>query len=201
MCVLLTCCFPSLQYVDKTFVMATELHPTTDVAAIGGMDNMTTIFDMSPSLPTGTQKRALTGSGPDGSLTMGHDGYVASLAFMPGDPTKLVSAGGDGDAILWDWERGEVIRKFYGHVGDANSIRFPKENPGSTFVTASTDKTCRVWDPRTNSKDKEMADSVSCFEASGECNGAAYFPAGTAVAACCHDGAAFLWDLRTTNQL
>lgn len=184
------------QYFDKTFVMATEFHPTSDIAAIGGMDNMTTIIDVSPSLPTAAKKREFSNNG--------HDGYVASLHFLPTDPSQILSAGGDGDVILWDVEKAQVIRKFFGHKGDANSIRFPKENPGKYFCTASTDGTCRVWDVscKTQGKgDSYCGDSVQLFEASGECNGAAFFPSGGAVAACCQAEDAFLWDMRTLNRL
>merc|ERR1711935_662272 len=87
-------------------------------------------------------------------------------------------------------------QKFMGHVGDANSIRFARDGNQNIFVTCSTDKTCRVWDARNSTQA-----ATHTFEASGECNGAAFFPSGQAVAACCHDGKAFLWDLRTQNKL
>ena len=179
--------------------MAVEMHPTENQAVIGGMDNMISMYDISPNLPKG-QKKAELG----GEAMKGHDGYIASLKFNTYDTTKLVSAGGDGDVILWDYKQRKVVQKFWGHVGDANCIRFPKTISAPSnqmMMTCSSDKTVRVWDLRSSANPGK---SVFTFEGpsdSCEFNGCSWFPNGTAVAGCCENGEAFLWDLRVGAQL
>ena len=42
----------------------------------------------------------------------GHTGFVASVAFSPGNPAWIASAGSDKQLVLWDWRTGEKIHSW-----------------------------------------------------------------------------------------
>ncbi len=63
---------------------------------------------------------------------------VHSLAHSP-DGTKLLTAGSDAKAILWDLATGQPVIEFHGHTAIIRSARFSPD--GSLIVTASGDST------------------------------------------------------------
>lgn len=64
--------------------------------------------------------------------------------------TKFASCGGDKHFFLWDVSTGQVIRKFVGHDRKVNSLAYgPNEE---VLISASHDKTVRVWDLRARSR-------------------------------------------------
>ena len=47
----------------------------------------------------------------------GHTGFVVSVAFSPGNPAWIASAGSDKQLVLWDWRTGKrstpgLLRQF-----------------------------------------------------------------------------------------
>jgi WD40 repeat protein len=172
-----------VKVISKPFTVAVAMHPSRPVAAIGGMDNVVSVW-------------STEGEGAECSLTRQlerHDGYISSLKFVGDD--QMLSAAGDAEIALWDLNSWTVKSTFYGHEGDAACIRFPSGDPGSRiFCTSSSDGTVRVWDLRTT-------ECTHKFDVAGECNGCAFFPNGTAVAGGSHNGAAYLFDLRSQAAL
>ncbi len=72
-----------------------------------------------------------------------HNTYLRSIAFSP-DDHYLLTASDDGTARLWDWQNGEDIVRYMGHIGIVTAAQFV---PGDTsIVTAGQDGTVRVWD-------------------------------------------------------
>jgi len=66
------------------------------------------------------------------------------------DNSKFVSCGSDKLIFLWDVTSGQAIRKFTGHDRKINAVAFgPKED---LLLSASHDKTVRVWDMRTRAR-------------------------------------------------
>ena len=108
----------------------------------------------------------------------------------------LLSAGGDGNVAKYDIEKGAVTGVGKGHIGDANTIRFPTgvQGGGNLFCTGSTDKSVRIWDVRD-------LKCVAHFKAAGEVNCSAFFPNGNAVASADHDGQCIVFDVRTGGKL
>lgn len=172
-----------MKVISKPFTVAVAMHPSRPMAAIGGMDNVVSVW-------------STEGDGAECSLTRQlerHDGYISSLKFVGED--QMLSAAGDAEIALWDLNTWTVKSTFYGHEGDAACLRFPSGDPGSrVFCTSSSDGTVRVWDLRTT-------ECTHKFDVPGECNGCAFFPSGTAVAGGSHDGAAYLFDLRSQTVL
>jgi WD40 repeat protein len=86
----------------------------------------------------------------------GHKGIVHGASFSP-DGTRVVTAGEDGTARIWDASSGEQVAELRGHkarlpsdsyVGpaEAASVYSAQFSPGGKrVVTASDDGTARVW--------------------------------------------------------
>jgi len=125
------------------------------------MDNKITLTDLSDGMNPTTKKEMVDGL----------DGYISRLHFL--DDKELISASGDGKAILWDVNTGKAKTFFEGHTGDCNSIAVPTENP-KIFATGSTDQTVRVWDI-------SAGKCVRTFKANAEVNCVAIHPAGSLI--------------------
>lgn len=87
---------------------------------------------------------------------IGHQAPITSVAFSP-DSRFILTGSGDEDYVsdeikdntarLWDISNGAEILKFNGHTSRVNSVCFSPN--GKMIVTASDDKSARVWDAKT----------------------------------------------------
>lgn len=104
--------------------------------------------------------RLLATAGDDGAIRVwnvaggglvgafrGHVGSVSSVAFV--DEGHLVSAGADATLRLWSLRPINVL-DLAGHDGPVNSAVFSRD--GRLAITASSDRTARVWDAATGSQ-------------------------------------------------
>jgi WD40 repeat protein len=70
-------------------------------------------------------------------------GSITSTRFSP-DGRRLVTAGDDGIARLWDAKGGQLLARLAGHTG---AIWFATFSPDGTLVaTAGQDRTARLWE-------------------------------------------------------
>eukprot|EP00058_Branchiostoma_floridae_P016036 XP_002601524.1 hypothetical protein BRAFLDRAFT_230572 [Branchiostoma floridae] len=82
----------------------------------------------------------------------GHISDVLCLDISPVHCRTFLSGSSDKTASLWDIRTGRCVHSFDGHDGDINGVKFFPT--GESFVTASDDGTCRLYDLRA---DREVA--------------------------------------------
>jgi WD40 repeat protein len=73
-----------------------------------------------------------------------HKGYIRSLAYRR-DGRVLATGGRDGSLWLWDARSRLPLKQLKGHTDDVNSLDF---DANGRLLSASDDKTVRLWDPR-----------------------------------------------------
>ncbi len=66
--------------------------------------------------------------------------------FRSSDNAKFASCGGDRVAYYWDVATSTVLKRLRGHTERINSLAFSGDDSNSVLVTASYDKTVKVWD-------------------------------------------------------
>ncbi|OSC97172.1 WD40 repeat-like protein [Trametes coccinea BRFM310] len=76
-----------------------------------------------------------------------HYESIRSVAWSP-DGTLAASASDDGKIVLWSIASPEESTTLSGHNRCVNSVVFASD---ATLVSGSDDKTCKVWNTRTNS--------------------------------------------------
>ncbi|MGI9382991.1 MAG: hypothetical protein ACR2PO_07540, partial [Methyloligellaceae bacterium] len=126
------------------------------------------------------------------ALLEGHGDAVLSLDFTP-DGTRLVSAGTDDVAIIWDLRTRQASHVLKGHAGDVNAARFTRD--GDRVVTAGDDNTVRLWRARDGQPVavlKAHTDKVIALAVS---------PTDGRIASGGLDRAIHLWDGRTGRSL
>jgi dipeptidyl aminopeptidase/acylaminoacyl peptidase len=75
------------------------------------------------------------------SELVGHEHEVASVGFSP-DGRRIVTAGGDHHAILWDASSGSMLRLLRGHFGSLRDARF---SPDGRWILTSGPRSVGLW--------------------------------------------------------
>lgn len=73
----------------------------------------------------------------------GHENGTTSLLYSPEDDSRLISGGKDAMLRLWDLKTGECLEEIPAHNYAIYSLQ--AINNGDTIVSASRDKTIKVW--------------------------------------------------------
>ena len=109
------------------------------------------------------------------------------------DCRRVVCAGMQSHATVWDTESGEKIAELKGHTAGIISVVFSPD--GQRVVTASYDATARLWDAVTG------ATIGQPMPHTGTLSHAVFSPDGRRVATASRDGTARLWDAVTGAPL
>ena len=113
---------------------------------------------------------------------------VRSANFSP-DGQRIVTAGKDGTARLWDSRTGALACPPLQHAGEVIWAQFSPN--GKTVVTASLDRTARLWNPNTG---QSMG---TPFQHLAPVVYAEFSPDSRQVATVSQDGVVRLWDAET----
>lgn len=101
----------------------------------------------------------------------GSHNYEVNSVIVFEDNGRFASAGADKQFFVSDVTTGQAIRHFRGHERKVNALALgPKE---SVLISASHDKTARIWDLRSSNKGSiqvldEAKDSLLCVLAEGD---------------------------------
>jgi len=163
---------------EKIVPMSCMFFNDDKMMAVGGMDNVVTLFDRSGSAPE--KKKVL----------VNHEGYISDLKML-GD--KVLSSSGDSTIRLWDAGSGAEVKSFEKHEADCSGLDVMPNDP-NMFVSSSTDATCRVWDAR-------IGGTVRVFKAKYGVNCVALHPTGTMLACGCDSASFEYWDIASYNQI
>ncbi|HEX8115546.1 MAG TPA: TIR domain-containing protein, partial [Kofleriaceae bacterium] len=147
---------------------------------------------------------------------VGHREGVWAAAFSP-DGTRVVTAGGDGTARIWDARTGQPVTGPLQHQDVVRAVAFSPD--GTRVVTASEDNTARVWDARTGLPvvgSPLHQDAAKPIDSSGvhvrfvvegllvhrdPVAAAAFSPDGTRVVTASEDRTARVWDAETAEPV
>ena len=125
-------------------------------------------------------------------LILQHWGLVVT-AWWSSDGTRILTAGYDGVAKVWDAHTGEELLTLLGHQGEIESaVWSPLED---RIVTTSRDGTAKVWDAITGEELLTFAGHT------GELSPAEWSPDGTCVATASSEGTARVWDATTGEEM
>ena len=163
---------------EKIVPMAGTFFNDDKMIAVGGMDNVITLFDRSSNAPE--KKKVL----------VNHEGYISAIKVL-GD--KLLSGSGDSTIRLWDPNSGAEIKEFLDHEADCSGVDCIAGDP-NMFVSSSTDTTCRVWDARTGK-------TTRVFKAKYGVNCISIHPTGKMLACGCDSASFEYWDIGSYNQI
>ena len=115
----------------------------------------------------------------------GHDAAIASLVFS-GDGRRLLSATADGEARIWCARSGYEVDRNIRHRDVVRQIQFDAAHD-LRVVTASKDKTARIWGPLTPTVGLGLVGHTGAVVA------AEFSPDGTTVVTASEDTTARLW--------
>lgn len=115
----------------------------------------------------------------------GHSESVNSLAFSP-DGATLVTASGDGNAILWNLNDNSIV-KIFSNKEWINSVAFSSD--GRKIATGGVEKTAVLWNLTTGKRGPYYSGHFRGVES------IAFSPDGTKLATGSADASAILWNV------
>ncbi len=131
--------------------------------------------------------------------------HASTLARFSPDGHVVVSGGIDGVGRVHDVATGRLIATLVGHAQPITALDFSPD--GTRLVTASGDRTARIWNPRSwsGSRDGESTASwsseVTLVGHKAWLLWAEFSPDGTLVLTCGYDRTARIWDAQTGECL
>ncbi|NDJ53782.1 MAG: hypothetical protein GYB68_11940 [Chloroflexi bacterium] len=122
-------------------IYGTAFHPNGRFAASGAWDTTVVIYDTQ----SGRAVRRF-GQIDNTDPAVGHTNWITDIEFTA-DGTGVVTGSYDGAVILWDFETGELLRRFEGHDNRIWDIAVSPD--GTRAISGSQDQTAIIWDLNT----------------------------------------------------
>jgi WD40 repeat protein len=126
------------------------------------------------------------------NIISGPDGY-ANVAAFSSDGMRLVTAGEDGSARLWNALDGRQLAVLRGHTAPVTRIALSRK--GETLLTVSADRSVRLWDVA------DGPEVAGLRGHKGPVGALAVTEDGTRGITVGEDGAAVLWNFRTGQRI
>lgn len=131
-----------------------------------------------------------------------HDSRISTVQFSS-EGRRLLSAGADGTAAVWDAENGREIGRLTGDSGTLVSAQFSPD--GTRIVTASRDGNARLWRaPEATavpSGSERRVEEPVILPHKGAVWSAQFSPDGSRIVTASEDGTAGIWDARVGTPL
>lgn len=137
--------------------------PTTPLARLGGHHGPVHAVTFSAGsgqyILTGAQDRQIRLFNPTTQKlvqTYSAHGHEILDVSVSADNSRFASVGGDKMVFVWDVASAQTVRRFAGHSGRVEAVRFGGEGD-AVVVSGSFDGLIKVWDLRANGAGKAMA--------------------------------------------
>ena len=96
--------------------------------------------------------------------------------------------------MQWDIESGKKLKNMEGHNGDVAALSLNPDD-SNVFVTGSVDRTCRLWDLRTEGCQQVF------WGHEADVNSVSFHPSGLFFVTCSEDKTSRLWDIRADQEI
>ncbi|PWN47923.1 WD40 repeat-like protein, partial [Violaceomyces palustris] len=156
----------------------------------GGSDRQIRLWNSKTTSSPSSAIRGLGGVPLDECIQTysGHSYEILGLDISS-DNSKFVSGGGDKSVMVWDVSTGEIVRRFSGHVGKINDVKFGgvefsdrsgigggevEVTSSSLVLTGGFDSKVRIFDMRSRGNWRpimqleEARDSITCIQLDGK---------------------------------
>jgi WD40 repeat protein/serine/threonine protein kinase len=127
-----------------------------------------------------------------GLLVFPPSGFPDLTASFSPDGSRILTAGAEGAAKIWDASTGKELLTLKGHTAAIGQASW---NPtGDRIVTGSADTTAKIWDATTG------AELLTLRKHTGWVYSAAWSPGGTRIVTTSRDGQVLIWESTPVNR-
>lgn len=184
---------------------AVGFSPDGQLLTSGGTDGLMRLWDVSMALTAGGQEGV-----PLVRAFQGHPRSIRTLDFHPhtkSGHTIVASAGDDQVIRVWDIvgiktaEHGRTVHLVSGHTDNVEAIQFSPD--GQRLVSASRDKTVKVWDVSTlRNPGRQGVQLIHTLHGhTDRVHSCAFSPTGQQIASGSIDRTVCLWDAQSGSLL
>ncbi|KAI9321103.1 quinon protein alcohol dehydrogenase-like superfamily [Zopfochytrium polystomum] len=152
--------------------------------ASAGADGTVRVWDAA----TGRPRRTLAAA-PRGA-------NIATVAFFPADPRRLVCAASHDKSLrVWDCAAAAELLRIPGHARTILCVAVSPDPLAPCIASGSADMTIRLWDPASGAELRRLAGH------SWDVNSVAFSRDGLRIVSASHDQSVRIWDVATGKEI